>query len=35
MGSDNNKKLSLAIGMLDYLGTNSKTAEDVKKNFIK
>ena len=35
MGSDNNKKLSLAIGMLDYLGTETKSAEDIKKEFYK
>ncbi len=35
MGSDHNKKLSLAIGMLDYLGTDKLSSEDVKKEFYK
>ncbi len=35
MGSDHNKKLSLAIGMLDYLGTDKLSPEDVKKEFYK
>lgn len=35
MGSDHNKKLSLAMGMLDYLGTDKMSAEDVKKEFYK
>ena len=35
MGSDHNKKLSLAMEMLDYLGTDKMSAEDVKKEFYK
>lgn len=35
MGSDNNKKLSLAIQMLDYLGTDKMSSEDIKKEFYK
>ena len=35
MGSDNNKKLPLAIEMLDYLGTNTMPVEDIKKEFYK
>ncbi|MGH2667466.1 M16 family metallopeptidase [Flavobacterium sp.] len=35
MGSDHNKKLSLAIGMLDFLGTDKLSSEDVKKEFYK
>jgi len=35
MGSDHNKKLSLAMGMLDYLGTDKISAEDIKKEFYK
>ncbi|MBC7845470.1 MAG: insulinase family protein [Flavobacterium sp.] len=35
MGSDHNKKLSLALGMLDFLGTDKMSAEDVKKEFYK
>lgn len=35
MGSDHNKKLSLAMGMLDFLGTDKMSAEDVKKEFYK
>ena len=35
MGSDNNKKLSLAMEMLDYLGTDKMSAEEVKKEFYK
>ncbi|MGJ5640818.1 M16 family metallopeptidase [Formosa sp. S-31] len=35
MGSDHDKKLSLAVGYLEYLGTDSKTAEDIKKEFYK
>lgn len=35
MGSDHNKKLSLAINYLDYLGTSKYTAEDIKKEFYK
>lgn len=35
MGSDHDKKLSLAMGILDYLGTDKMSAEDVKKEFYK
>ena len=35
MGSDHNKKLSLAMGMLDFLGTDKMNAEEVKKEFYK
>ena len=35
MGTDHNKKLALAIGMLDYLGTDTKSAEEIKKEFYK
>lgn len=35
MGSDNDKKLSLAINYLDYLGTNKYSPEDIKKEFYK
>ncbi|AIN71728.1 peptidase M16 [Flavobacterium psychrophilum FPG101] len=35
MGSDHNKKLPLAIEMLDYLGTDKMTVEDIKKEFYK
>lgn len=35
MGSDHNKKLSLAINYLDYLGTSKYSAEDIKKEFYK
>ncbi len=35
MGSDNDKKLSLAVGYLEYLGTETLSAEDVKKEFYK
>lgn len=35
MGSDNNKELSLAVGYLDYLGTDKYTNEDLKKEFYK
>jgi len=35
MGSDHNKKLSLAIQMLDYLGTDKMSSEDIKKEFYK
>jgi zinc protease len=35
MGSDHNKKLSLAMGMLDFLGTDKMSAEDIKKEFYK
>lgn len=33
MGSDHDKKLSLAINYLDYLGTSKYSAEDIKKQF--
>lgn len=33
MGSDNDKKLSLAINYLDYLGTTKYSPEDIKKEF--
>lgn len=35
MGSDNDKKLSLAAGYLEYIGTNKYTAEALKKEFYK
>jgi zinc protease len=35
MGTDHDKKLSLAIEMLDYLGTNKMSSEDIKKEFYK
>lgn len=35
MGKDNDKKLTLAVGYLDYLGTDKYTAEDLKKEFYK
>ncbi|GAA4278821.1 M16 family metallopeptidase [Aquimarina mytili] len=35
MGSDNDKKLSLAAGYLDYLGTDKYSPEDLKKEFYK
>lgn len=35
MGSDHDKKLQLAAGMLDYLGTDKMSSEDVKKEFYK
>ena len=35
MGTDNNKKLSLAADLLDVLGTDKMSAEDVKKEFYK
>ncbi|OIQ27519.1 MAG: peptidase M16 [Bacteroidetes bacterium MedPE-SWsnd-G2] len=35
MGSDNDKKLSLAVGYLQYLGTDKYSAEDLKKEFYK
>lgn len=35
MGSDHNKKLSLAINYLDYLGTSKYSPEDIKKEFYK
>jgi len=35
MGSDNDKKLALAVGYLEYLGTDALSAEDIKKEFYK
>ncbi|WP_053977873.1 M16 family metallopeptidase [Mangrovimonas xylaniphaga] len=35
MGSDNDKKLGLAVGYLEYLGTDTYSAEDLKKEFYK
>ena len=35
MGSDNDKKLSLAAGYLEYLGTDKYTNEELKKEFYK
>lgn len=35
MGSDHNKKLSLAVNYLDYLGTNKYSPEELKKEFYK
>lgn len=35
MGSDNDKKLGLAVGYLEYLGTDKYSAEDIKKEFYK
>jgi len=35
MGSDNNKKLALAVGYLDFIGTDKQSPEDVKKEFYK
>ncbi|MGB3605541.1 M16 family metallopeptidase [Psychroserpens sp.] len=35
MGSDNDKKLGLAAGYLEYLGTNKYSAEELKKEFYK
>ncbi|WP_053991071.1 pitrilysin family protein [Mangrovimonas sp. TPBH4] len=35
MGSDHDKKLGLAVGYLEYLGTDSYSAEDLKKEFYK
>lgn len=35
MGSDHDKKLSLAINYLDYLGTTKYSPEDIKKEFYK
>lgn len=34
-GKDNNKKLSLASGYLEYLGTETVSAEEIKKEFYK
>ncbi|WP_397362782.1 M16 family metallopeptidase [Olleya sp. R77988] len=35
MGSDNDKKLDLAVGYLEYLGTDKYTNEELKKEFYK
>ncbi len=35
MGKDHDRKLDLAIGYFEYVGTNTKTAEDIKKEFYK
>ncbi len=35
MGNDNIKKLGLAVGYLEYLGTNEKSAEEISKEFYK
>lgn len=35
MGSDNDKKLSLAAGYLEYIGTDKYTNEEIKKEFYK
>jgi zinc protease len=35
MGKDHDKKLSLAVGYLEYLGTNKYTAEELAKEFYK
>lgn len=35
MGRDNDKKLSLAVGYLQYLGTDKYSAEELKKEFYK
>lgn len=35
MGKDNDKKLSLAVGYLEYLGTDTYSAEELKKEFYK
>lgn len=35
MGQDNDKKLSLAVGYLEYLGTDKYSAEELKKEFYK
>ncbi|MCT4698852.1 M16 family metallopeptidase [Tenacibaculum haliotis] len=35
MGSDNDKKLSLAAGYLEYVGTDKYTNEEIKKEFYK
>ncbi|MDI1316990.1 M16 family metallopeptidase [Flavobacterium sp.] len=35
MGSDNNKKLGLATDLLEYLGTDKMSAEQIKKEFYK
>lgn len=35
MGSDNDKKLGLAVGYMEYLGTDKYSAEELKKEFYK
>ncbi len=35
MGKDNDKKISLAAGYLEYIGTNKYSAEELKKEFYK
>ncbi|MFB9053714.1 M16 family metallopeptidase [Formosa undariae] len=35
MGTDNDKKLGLAVGFLEYIGTDTMSAEDIKKEFYK
>ena len=35
MGSDNDKKLGLAVGYMEYIGTDKYTAEEIKKEFYK
>lgn len=35
MGKDHNKKLALAVGYLDFLGTDKLSAEELKKEFYK
>ncbi len=35
MGSDNDKKLGLAVGYLEYVGTDKYSAEELKKEFYK
>ncbi|RKE95329.1 M16 family metallopeptidase [Ichthyenterobacterium magnum] len=35
MGSDNDKKLGIAVGYMEYLGTDKYTAEEIKKEFYK
>ena len=35
MGSDNDKKLGLAAGYMEYLGTDKYSAEELKKEFYK
>ena len=35
MGKDNDKKMALAVGYLEYLGTDQYTAEELKKEFYK
>lgn len=35
MGSDSDKKLAIAVGYMDYLGTDKYTAEELRKEFYK